>query len=75
VALFAIIHVFTLVFISPEQLLQLLAVRESMAPSEIWGALGVSRQGAMNLINPLVAAGLVEKAGTKETGRYRLGMP
>ena len=46
-----------------------------MAPSEIWGALGVSRQGAMNLINPLVAAGLVEKAGTKETGRYRLGMP
>ena len=58
-----------------EQLLQLLAVRESMAPSEIWEALGVSRQGAMNLINPLVAAGLVEKAGTKKTGRYRLRMP
>jgi predicted transcriptional regulator len=43
-----------------------------MAPSEIWSALGISRQGAIDLINPLVGAGLVEKVGTKKTGRYRL---
>jgi Fic family protein len=55
-----------------ERLLQLLAVGGSMAPSEIWEALGVSRQGAMDLINPLLAAGLVEKVGTKKTGRYAL---
>ncbi len=55
-----------------ERLLQLLTVQGSMTPSEIWAELGVSRQGAMDLINPLVEAGLVEKVGTKKTGRYRL---
>lgn len=58
-----------------ERLLHLLTVQGSMAPSEIWEALGISRQGAMDLINPLVAAGLVEKVGTKKTGRYRLRKP
>jgi Fic family protein len=58
-----------------ERLLQLLAVQGSVAPAEIWEALGVSRQGAMDLINPLVEAGLVEKVGTKKTGRYRLKTP
>lgn len=55
-----------------ERLLGLLASQGSMAPSEIWDALGVSRQGAMNLINPLLDAGLIQKVGTKKTGRYRL---
>lgn len=55
-----------------ERLLQLLSARGSMAPSEIWEALGVSRQGAMGLINPLIEAGLVEKVGTRKSGRYRL---
>lgn len=55
-----------------ERLLELLAARGSMAPAEIWDALEVSRQGAMNIITPLVEAGLVEKVGTKKTGRYRL---
>ena len=55
-----------------ERLLQLLSAQGSMAPSEIWDALGVSRQGAMDLINPLVDAGLVEKVGTKKTGALRL---
>ncbi|MFA5843501.1 MAG: Fic family protein [Coriobacteriia bacterium] len=53
-----------------ERLLHLLTVQGSMAPSEIWEALGVSRQGAMDLINPLIQAGLIEKVGTKKTGRY-----
>lgn len=55
-----------------ERLLALLAAHGSMAPSEIWEALHVSRQGAMDLLHPLLEAGLVEKVGTKKTGRYRL---
>ena len=55
-----------------EQLLRLLRDHGSMAPGEIWEALGVSRQGAMDLLRPLLAAGLVEKVGGKKTGRYVL---
>jgi Fic family protein len=55
-----------------EQLLRLLRDQGSLAPSEIWKALGVSRQGAMNLLKPLLEAGLVEKVGSKKTGRYVL---
>ena len=58
-----------------ERLLQLLAVQGSMAPSEIWEQLSVSKQGAMDLINPLLEAGVVEKIGTKKSGRYRLKTP
>ncbi len=55
-----------------EQLLHLLRDHGSMAPGEIWQALGVSRQGAMDLLRPLIQAGLVEKVGGKKTGRYTL---
>jgi Fic family protein len=55
-----------------ERLLQLLRDHGSMAPAEIWAALGVSRQGAMDLLHPLLEAGVVEKIGSKKTGRYRL---
>jgi Fic family protein len=55
-----------------EQLLHLLRDHGSMAPGEIWQALGVSRQGAMDLLRPLLDAGLVEKIGGKKTGRYGL---
>jgi len=55
-----------------EQLLRLLRDHRSMAPAEIWAALGISRQGAMDLLNPLLEAGLVEKVGGKKTGRYAL---
>jgi len=58
-----------------EQLLHLLRDHGTMAPSEIWKALGVSRQGAMNLLRPLLDAGLVEKVGGKKTGRYVLMKP
>lgn len=43
-----------------------------MAPNEIWSALGVSRQGAMDLLRPLLEAGLVEKVGGAKTGHYVL---
>jgi len=55
-----------------ERLLQLLRDHGSMAPAEIWKALGVSKQGAMNLLRPLLDADLVEKIGGKKIGRYIL---
>ncbi|MEQ1603969.1 MAG: Fic family protein [Pyrinomonadaceae bacterium] len=55
-----------------EQLLRLLADHGSMPPAEIWAALEISRQGAMDLLNPLLDAGLVERTGGKKTGRYGL---
>lgn len=55
-----------------EQLLQMLRDRRSMTPREIWDGLGVTRQGAIKLLQPLVAAGLVRRLGTRKTGRYVL---
>lgn len=55
-----------------EQLLQLLRDHKNMSPGEIWDALGVSRQGAMDLLRPLIKAGLVKRIGTKKTGQYIL---
>jgi Fic family protein len=55
-----------------ERLLQLLRDHGSMSPPEIWAALKISRQGAMDLLRPLLAAGLVQKIGSKKTGRYAL---
>lgn len=58
-----------------EQLLKLLGDHGSLPPAEIWEALAISRQGAMDLLRPLLEAGLVEKVGSKKTGRYKLGKP
>jgi len=58
-----------------ERLLQLLRDHGSLAPTEIWKELDVSRQGAMDLLHPLIEAGLVEKLGTKKSGRYVLRHP
>lgn len=55
-----------------EQLLQLLRDQKSMSPSQIRAALGVSRQGAMDLLKPLIKAGLVKRIGTKKAGQYIL---
>ena len=55
-----------------ERLIALLRDRGSLAPAEIWKALAVSRQGAMDLLKPLIEAGLVEKVGGKKTGKYVL---
>ncbi|AFM11221.1 Fic family protein [Turneriella parva] len=58
-----------------EKLLALLRDHGSMAPAELWSALKVSRQGAMDLLRPLLKAGLVKKEGNKKVGRYRLHRP
>jgi Fic family protein len=55
-----------------EQLLQLLRDRKSLAPQEIWDGIGISKQGALDLLRPLMRAGLVKRIGTKKSGRYIL---
>ncbi|HAB19533.1 MAG TPA: hypothetical protein DCE44_24265, partial [Verrucomicrobiales bacterium] len=55
-----------------EQWLKLLGKSGGMTPSELWAALKVSKQGAMDLLRPLVKAGLVKRVGTLKTGRYDL---
>ena len=58
-----------------EQLLRLLSDHDSLSPAEIWELVGVSRQGAMDMLKPLIEAGIVEKIGGKKTGRYSLRKP
>jgi cell filamentation protein, protein adenylyltransferase len=58
-----------------EQLLKLLRDHGSLSPAELWDALAISRQGAMDLLRPLLEAGLVVKVGSKKTGRYKLSNP
>ena len=58
-----------------EKLLKLLRDHGSLAPAQLWESLGVSRQGAMDLLRPLLDSGLVEKIGGKKTGRYTLKQP
>jgi Fic family protein len=55
-----------------EQLLQLLRDHQSMTPREIWEALGMTRQGAIKLMQPLLDAKLVRRIGSKKSGRYIL---
>jgi len=55
-----------------EQLLRLLRESGSLSPKEIWDGVGVSKQGAMDLLRPLMEAGLVRRVGTRKSGRYML---
>lgn len=55
-----------------EQLLHMLRDHKSMAPQEIWDAIGVSKQGALDLLRPLMKSGLVKRVGTRKSGRYIL---
>jgi cell filamentation protein, protein adenylyltransferase len=55
-----------------EQLLHLLREHKAMTPREIWDGVGLSKQGALDLLRPLIKAGLVRRIGTKKTGRYVL---
>jgi Fic family protein len=55
-----------------EQLLHLLREHKALTPRELWDAIGVSKQGALDLLRPLIQAKLVRRIGTKKTGRYIL---
>ncbi|MCC6595186.1 MAG: MarR family transcriptional regulator, partial [Rhodanobacteraceae bacterium] len=46
--------------------------RGSLSPREIWSGLKISKQGAMDLLRPLLKAGLVRRVGTLKNGRYVL---
>jgi predicted transcriptional regulator len=43
-----------------------------MTPKEIRESLRVSKQGAMDLLNPLLGVGLVQRSGTQKSGQYKL---
>jgi len=58
-----------------EKLLALLRDHGTMSPAELWSALKISRQGAMDLLRPLLQAGLIRKNGNNKTGRYQLNRP
>ena len=55
-----------------EQLLHLLRGHKALTPREIWDGVGVSKQGALDLLRPLIKAGLVKRVGTRKSGRYVL---
>lgn len=55
-----------------EKLLDMLRDHSSLTPRQIWEGLGVSKQGAMGLLKPLIEAGLVQRVGTRKSGRYML---
>ena len=55
-----------------EQVLYLLKAKGSMSPRQIWEALDVSKQGAIDLLRPLMKAGLVKRIGTQKNGKYVL---
>jgi len=56
-----------------EKLLHLLRDKGHLAPSEIWQRLKVTKQGAMKILNPLLAAGLIRRIGTRKSGKYLIG--
>ena len=39
---------------------------------QIGGRLNIFKQGALGLLRPLMAAGLVKRVGSKKSGRYIL---
>lgn len=55
-----------------EQLLGLLSKNPRMTPVKLREALGVSRQGTLDLLRPLMEAGLVVREGTSRSIHYRL---
>lgn len=55
-----------------EQLLRLLRERGAVPPAALRDALGISKQGLLDLLHPLISAGLVIREGTRKSGHYRL---
>lgn len=58
---------------SQERLLHLLRERHGLTPQEIWAALGVTKQGAAHILQPLLKAKIVRRVGTRKNGKYVLG--
>jgi Fic family protein len=58
-----------------EELLHLLRIRGALSPREIWDSLGITKQGGLQLLHPLLSAGMVERVGGRKTGKYLLKGP
>lgn len=56
-----------------EKLLHLLRDKGGLFPGEIWKALGVTKQGAVKILKPLLDAGWIQRIGTRKSGKYVLG--
>jgi len=54
-----------------EEVLALLQ-KGPLSPAQLWEALSLSKQGTLNILNPLLEARLIEKIGTKKSGKYIL---
>ena len=55
-----------------EKLLHMLRTQGPLSPREIREGLQVSKQGALDLLRPLIEAGLVKRVGTLKSGKYLL---
>ncbi len=64
----------TKVILTPkqEQVLHLLRDKGSLMPSEIWRELKITKQGASKVLKPLLLAGLIQRIGTRKSGKYVL---
>lgn len=58
--------------LTPKQgrLLYLLRNKGNLAPRDVWKALAVTKQGAQKILKPLLAAGLIQRTGTRKSGKY-----
>lgn len=56
-----------------EQLLHMLRSKGGLAPREIWHALNITKQGTAKLLKPLLASGLIQRVGTRKSGKYVIG--
>lgn len=56
-----------------EQLLHMLRSKGGLAPSAIWHALDITKQGAAKVLKPLLASGLIQRVGTRKSGKYVIG--
>ena len=55
-----------------ERLLRLLQDKGGMTPSEIWQALEVTKQGAAKILKPLLDVNLIQRIGTRKSGKYSI---
>ena len=55
-----------------KELLALLKAQGPQSPSQLWEALKLSKQGTLNVLKPLLEARLIERIGTKKSGKYSL---
>lgn len=56
-----------------EKFLHLLRDRGGLTPREVWAELRVTKQGAVKILKPLLASGLIRRIGTRKSGKYVMG--